>query len=67
MADSTGRTHNVIGTTPENESYSPLWSVNIYDNQAFASVKDFESAANASSLGYGVATVNCPVVEHAQK
>lgn len=60
--DSTGRTHNVPGTLPEDESYSPLWSVNIYDNADFEMVHNLESATMANILVFGAANVNCPIV-----
>ena len=56
------QTHNVIATLPADGSYSPLWSVNVYDNADFDSVSDLTSAIGANILGEGVATVNCPVV-----
>ncbi|MGE0175351.1 MAG: hypothetical protein AB7T49_21385 [Oligoflexales bacterium] len=63
VEESTGRTHNVIATTPEDPNFSPLWHVNVYDNQAFESVVDLGSATMAPILAEGVANVNCPVVE----
>lgn len=57
------QTHNVVATVPSDAGYSPLWSVNVYDNVAFAAVKDLATATTAPQLGAGVATVNCPVVE----
>ncbi|MDZ7626680.1 MAG: T9SS type A sorting domain-containing protein [Ignavibacteriaceae bacterium] len=62
MVDSTGRTHNVTATLPEDAAYSPLWSVNIYDNNDFDMVMDLQSALMASILVMGAANVNCPVV-----
>ena len=62
--DSTGRTHNVPGTLPEDELYSPLWSVNIYDNADFNMVHDLESAMMANILAMGAAIVNCPIVSN---
>lgn len=56
------QTHNVIQTIPEDEMYSPLWNVNVYDNMDFAMVNDWMSATNATILAAGVALVNCPVV-----
>jgi len=64
MTDSTGRTHNVTATLPEDMLYSPLWSVNIYDNADFAMVHDLASAQMANILAMGAANVNCPVVEN---
>jgi hypothetical protein len=60
--DGSDQTHNVIATIPSNANYSPLWSVNVYDNTDFEDVDDLSSAEAATSLAVGVATVNCPVV-----
>ena len=62
--DSTGRTHNVTETLPEDSLYSPLWFVNIYDNADFDMVHDLTSAQMANILAMGAANVNCPVVEN---
>ena len=62
--DSTGRAHNVTETLPEDMSYSPLWSVNIYDNADFDMVYDLASAQMANILATDAAHVNCPVVEN---
>ncbi len=56
------QTHNVLETMPEDEDYSPLWSVDVYDNADFNNVNDWESATNATILATGVMHVNCPVV-----
>lgn len=56
------QTHNVLATLPADAGYSPLWSVNIYDNMDFANVSDLTSAEMASLLALGAALVNCPVV-----
>jgi len=56
------QTHNVIATLPENDDYSPLWIVNIYDNQYFNDVKDLESVKNTALLVTSAGNVNCPVV-----
>lgn len=56
------QTHNVVATLPDDEAYSPLWRVNVYDNADFDSVTDLSSATNAEILEKGVANVNCPVV-----
>jgi hypothetical protein len=60
--DETGRAHNVIATLPADEGYSPLWSVNVYNNTDFANVSDLQTALSANILATGVANVNCPVV-----
>lgn len=56
------QTHNVVATLPTNPGYSPLWSVNIYDNSEFNNVMDLTTAQNATRLASGAALVNCPVV-----
>lgn len=58
----TAQTHNVVATVPTNETYSPLWSVNVYDNADFSNVSDLSSAQSASILGQNLMYVNCPVV-----
>lgn len=57
------KTHNVIATIPSDPTYSPLWSVNIYDNANFNSVTNLTTAQSAAILVTGAAKVNCPVVE----
>ncbi len=59
---STGRTHNVTATLPEDEDYSPLWLVSAYDNAAFDMVHDLATAEKADIIASGIAIVNCPVV-----
>jgi hypothetical protein len=56
------QTHNVVATVPADAAYSPLWSVNVYDNANFANVSNLSTASSATILATGVATVNCPVV-----
>jgi hypothetical protein len=58
----TDQTHNVVATLPANAQYSPLWTVNIYDNGAFDGVSDLATAEGAPLLAPGAALVNCPVV-----
>ncbi len=58
----TAQTHNVLATIPSDAGYSPLWSVNVYDNADFASVRNLTTAASARLLASAVALVNCPVV-----
>ncbi len=58
----TSQTHNVLQTIPSDAGYSPLWLVNVYDKADFPKVKDLKTAVQATILGAGVATVNCPVV-----
>lgn len=59
---SSDQTHNVVATVPADAGYSPLWSVNVYDNADFANVMNLSDAQMANILATGVATVNCPVV-----
>lgn len=56
------QTHNVPATLPGNDGYSPLWSVNVYDNIDWSKVSNLDTAQNAKLLGPGVATVNCPII-----
>ncbi len=58
----TALTHNIVGTVPAMSTYSPLWVVNAFDNAEFASVSTLITAEAATSVGTGLATVNCPVV-----
>ena len=60
--EATGRTHNVPATLPMDAGYSPLWSVNVYDNADFDNVKNLETAVAANILATGVANVNCPII-----
>ena len=60
--DGSDQTHNVTATVPGDDAYSPLWTVNIYDNAGFDTVSDLDSASSATVLNAGAATVNCPVV-----
>ena len=62
MTDGTGRAHNVTATVPMDEGYSPMWSVNVYDNADFDKVHDLMSAQAANILATDIANVNCPVV-----
>lgn len=56
------QTHNVPGTLPGDAGYSPLWSVNVYDNADWSKVTNLDTAQDAKLLGPGVANVNCPIV-----
>ena len=58
----TDQTHNVLETIPEDDEYSPFWSVIVYDNADFNSVSDLATAMSANILASGVMLVNCPVV-----
>jgi hypothetical protein len=57
------KTHNVPATLPSSATYSPLWTVNIYDNVQFQSVTNLATAKAATVLVAGAAKVNCPIVE----
>ncbi len=61
--DTSGRAHNVTETLPMDAAYSPLWSVNVYDNADFDKVHDIASAQSVHILDTNVAYVNCPVVK----
>jgi len=56
------QTHNVLATIPTDADYSPLWSVNVYDNADFENVSNLTTAEAANVLAQGVMLVNCPVV-----
>ncbi len=59
----TEQTHNVLATLPDDDAYSPLWSVNVIDRADFDGVRDLATAEAANVIGMNVATVNCPVAE----
>jgi hypothetical protein len=58
----TDQTHNVAATLPADPGYSPLWAVHIYDDAAFASVMNLDTAVAAKLLEPNGPTVNCPIV-----
>lgn len=58
----TEQTHNVIATIPTDDTYSPLWIVNVFDNADFENVSNLSTAEAANILAEGVMNVNCPVV-----
>ncbi len=58
----TDKTHNVVATVPMMAAYSPLWLVNAFDNADFVQVSNLTTAEDATSVGSGLALVNCPVV-----
>jgi len=62
VENGTEQTHNVVATLPSSGGYSPLWTVNAYDNVEFENVSGLTSAQAAASVGTGLATVNCPIV-----
>lgn len=57
------QTHNVLETLPEDNLYSPLWVVDVYDNADFDNVSDWASSQAANILATSVMYVNCPVVK----
>jgi hypothetical protein len=57
------QTHNVIAALPSEASYSPLWTVMVYDNASFGNVTNLTTATAAPLLNPHAGTVNCPVVE----
>lgn len=56
------QTHNVVAIVPTDNGYSPLWSVVVYDNNAFGSVSNLSTAMAAPVLIPSAGNVNCPVV-----
>ena len=56
------QTHNVVGSVPGDDDYSPFWSVNVYDNGDFDTVSDLATADAATRLADDMAQVNCPIV-----
>ena len=58
----TEQTHNVIATLPEDQDYSPLWLVYIYDKADFDKVSNLAEAEAATLLTATSVNVNCPVV-----
>lgn len=58
----TRMTHNVLATLPGDAAYSPLWSVQVLDNQNFAAVTNLATAQSFPAQMAGV-DVNCPVVK----
>ncbi len=61
--DGSGNTHDVLSAMPGDDTYTPLWSVNLYDPTAFASVTNLTTAKAAAAVGTpGFATLHAPVV-----
>jgi hypothetical protein len=58
----TAQTHNVVSALPSDATYSPLWTLSVYDNGDFAGVRDLSSALSAHVVATGAGLVNCPVV-----
>ena len=59
---SPAQTHNVVAVVPTDNGYSPLWSVIVYDNNAFGSVNNLNTAMAAPVLVPSAGNVNCPIV-----
>lgn len=59
----TMQTHNVLATTPSQSTYSPLWSVYMYDNANFGTVSNLSSAQTSNIIVSNAALVNCPTVQ----
>ncbi len=59
----TDQTHNVLATLPSDPNYSPLWTVDAYNNSYFSNVNGLTSAQMATSAGSGLGNVNCPLVK----
>jgi hypothetical protein len=55
------QTHNVVAALPGKAGYTPLWTVDVYDNSAFTTVKNLTTAAQSPQLG-AAGNVNCPIV-----
>lgn len=58
----TSQTHNVTGSLPAGDDYSPLWNVTPYSNQHFDQVNDAATAITAARGSAVAAMVNCPIV-----
>ena len=62
----TTQTHNVVNVLPQNQGYSPLWIVAVYDNVDFDNVTNLSTAYMATILVPNAGAVNCPVVKVTQ-
>ena len=58
----TSQTHNVLGALPSDPGYSPLWTVVVYDNTAFAAVTSLAAARTAPVIDPNLFILNAPVV-----
>lgn len=58
----TGQAHNVTEALPTDAEYSPLWDVQIYDNNSFNDVANLMTARTVQILAMDAALVNCPIV-----
>lgn len=58
----TAQTHNVLAALPEDASYSPLWTIRVYDNAAFDAVRDLAAARAAPVVNDSLFILNAPVV-----
>ena len=57
-----GQTHNVLGTLPADDTYSPLWKVTVLDSAGFDAVSNLATAEAATVADPNGPLVNCPVV-----
>lgn len=57
------QTHAVGAALTAPQGYAPLWSVQVYDNAAFAAVHDLASARAAAPVAADEVLWNAPVVE----
>jgi hypothetical protein len=62
MENASLQTHNVAAALPDDDGYSPLWAVAIYDNADFDAVMDLASLETAHLLEPNGPKVNCPIV-----
>jgi hypothetical protein len=58
----TAQTHNVLAALPADASYSPLWTIRVYDNSAFDAVRDLAAARAAPVVDNSLFILNAPVV-----
>lgn len=58
----TDQTHSVLASLPDDEAYSPLWFINVYDTADFEAVFDLATALSATPILMAQTLVNCPVV-----
>ncbi len=60
----TTQTHNVLGSSPGDPDYSPLWDVKALDNKEFPTVKNLTTAQSFPATDAGAdVNVNCPIVK----
>jgi len=58
----TPQTHNVLAALPSDPGYSPLWTIVVYDNSAFAAVTNLAAARSAPVIHPNLFILNAPVV-----